>query len=153
MASASSLSCKHAMPLRLQVKLQSEPHVFTPTLVISPDNRLHLEIDGLAHAATGMLDYQQWQQRLCQTVVRRGNFFYGTADSELLSTITAWLQELLPPCHIAYRPAHGFYCALTAPDLSPNKATLAHIKRRMVRRWQRQPYLFARRLAVAIDPR
>ena len=150
-ATATSLSCDSAAPLRLQVKLHREPHVFTPTLVISPDNVLHLEIDGLAIAATDMPDHRQWQQRLCHAIARRGRFFYASADSRLLSAITAWLQMLSPPCQITYRPAHGYYCALLDHDSQPDVHTLARIKRRMVRRWQRQPYLLARRLAIALD--
>ena len=145
------LSCDRAVPLRLQVKLHSQPHVFTPTLVISPDNRLHLEIDGLASATTAKPDYRRWQHQLCHAIARRGNLFYGSADPDLLSAITAWLQELSPPCRVTYRSAHGYYCEILAPPSRSHQRALARIKQRMVRRWQRQPYLLARRLAIALD--
>ena len=152
-ASVAELSCDSLSPLRLQVKLQHSAQAFTPTFVVHTDNRLHTEIDGLVLTPPSEVrpNYQQLRQTLCHAIVRRGNLFYGTADDMLLNALTTWLQVLSPPCQIKLRPVHGFQCELLAPAAQPEEKPLQRIKRRMVRTWQRQPYLLTRRLAIAID--
>lgn len=152
-ASVSELSCDTLSPLRLQVKLHSTPHVFRPTFVVHANNTLHMEIDGLVITASQVVlpDYLQLRQTLCRAVARRGSLFYGTADDMLLATLSTWLQALSPPCQIKLRPAHGFYCELRAPAPQSERKMLELTKRRMIRTWQRHPYLLTRRLAIAID--
>ncbi len=152
-ASASELSCTTLSPLRLQVKLHSGSQVYRPSFVIHADNKLHTEIDGLVLTPSPGLqpDYLQLRQTLCRAVTRRGHFFYGHADSELLRSLSAWLQVLSPPCLIKFRPVRGFHCELPVPAVRPERKTLERIKLRMVRAWQRQPYLLTRRLAIAVD--
>ena len=152
-ARAAELSCDTLSPLRLQIKLYGLPQVLTPSFVVRADNTWHVEIDALVLTSAHDLrpDYLQLRRTLCRAIAPRGRLFYGTADRELLSTLASWLQVLSPPCHIKFRPTHGFHCELRAPASQPERETLARIKRRMVNTWQRQPYLLTRRLAVAID--
>lgn len=153
-ARAAELSCDTSSPLRLQVKLYGvPPRVLTPSFVVYADNTWHAEIDALVltSAHDPRPAYLQLRQTLCRAITRRGRFFYGTADSKLLSSLASWLQVLSPPCHIKFRPTHGFHCELGAPTSQPERETLERIKRRMVGAWQRQPYLLTRRLAIAID--
>ena len=150
-ATATPLSCRSTAPLRLQVDLHSTSLTFTPTFVVSANNAVHVEIDGLVVTPPSTLqaDYLPLQQALCRAVTRHGRIFYSTADKQLLSALLAWLQLLSPPCKITHMPTQGFHCDLHGPEAQPQ--TLARIKRRMVSTWQRQPYLLMRRLALALD--
>ena len=145
-----TLSCHHLQPLRLQVKLHSAAPVFTPTLVIHPDDSRYIEIDGHVIRASPQPIYMQLRQAMCHSITRRGHLFYAKADEPLLDILSEWLQ-LLSPCQISYRSAQGFYCKLNNVAKRSQQRQLQQIKRRMVTRWQRQPYLLMRRLAITLD--
>ena len=75
----------------------------------------------------------------------------------------SWLSQIAPDCttikpvfepqteHTQAEPQANWYCHL--PEVDPAKANneLVSIRTTMIRRWSRQPYLLARRLAVGVE--
>jgi hypothetical protein len=76
------------------------------------------------------------------------------ADDALVAELRHWLEQTAPDCLEIDAPAAagaaapGWRCKLPRAEPASARAELASIQAAMVRRWNRQPYLLARRLAV-----
>ena len=61
-----------------------------------------------------------------------------------------WLELVAPDCRQITSAADGWHCRLSSIDPSAAAQELLGIQMTMIRRWNRQPYLLARRLAVGL---
>lgn len=70
--------------------------------------------------------------------------------SELLqSKIADWLEATAPDCEFSYGDKSGWTCQLESINAKTALREILGVKHTMIRRWSRQPYLLARRLAVS----
>ncbi len=79
----------------------------------------------------------------------------GQLSSELSKEInqitTAWLSQIVPDCR-ATVDDYGLFCHLPeANKVGDTEKHLRSIRKTMIRRWSRQPYILTRRVSVAIE--
>ena len=149
-AGIEALSCSPRASGELQVRIGSASHTFTITFKrarhsgwqVTDGDRVITRFDGMA---------ELFFARLCRQVVRKRGVFVAQLRTEQLIELERWLSVVSPPCRFSYLTHRGFYCALKHRDLAVIVAGLKRIQRRVVDRWQRQPYLLVRRLNIALQ--
>jgi hypothetical protein len=87
-------------------------------------------------------------QQICDSW-RNNNNEKLIASTTLAAYFQTWLSMLAPDCNFRQIRKDGWYCDL--PSIAPADAlsSLQSIHTTMVTKWNRQPYLFTRRLAFA----
>lgn len=74
-----------------------------------------------------------------------------TLTQSQLVQLREWMLMVSPDCRILEATAGGFACQLPVMSATKAKDELTDIQTTMIRRWSRQPYLLARRLAIGIS--
>lgn len=73
------------------------------------------------------------------------------ARENLRTVLDAWLVAISPECHFREIKTDGWYCELPTGSVALATEELESIQKTMIERWNRQPYLFTRRLSVAMS--
>lgn len=149
-ASIEALSCSPRASGELQIRVGSASHTFTITFrrarhggwQVTDGDKVITRFDGTA---------ELFFARLCRQVVRERGMFVAQLRTEQLNELARWLSVVSPPCQFSYLTHRGFYCSLEHRDPVVIVAGLKRIQRRIVDRWQRQPYLLVRRLNIALQ--
>lgn len=74
-----------------------------------------------------------------------------TLTQPQLMQLREWVLLIAPDCKILEPTAGGFGCQMETLGAAKAKEELTDIQTTMIRRWSRQPYLLARRLAIGIS--
>ncbi len=69
--------------------------------------------------------------------------------SNLVASIEVWLRTLAPDCSFNFQNNQSWFCELDTAQASDVSNELDDMRRVMIRRWNRQPYILTRRLAIA----
>jgi len=79
----------------------------------------------------------------------------GTSTVEItqesFDQIREFLEAVAPDCDQIAAKKIGWFCKVTSVDPESAKQELIGVRTAMIRKWSRQPYLLARRLAVGIQ--
>lgn len=73
-----------------------------------------------------------------------------TLDQTIIAHFSDVLERVAPDCDHFEMNGKGFTCRLPTVDPEAAKEELVGIQTTMIRRWSRQPYLLARRLALGV---
>ena len=140
-----SLACGPVSELRLRMRIASAVHDLELTLFFA-DGVMRAELDKFIFdlPTEGVADFRT---DLCRSASRWGNAY---ASASTMRKIETWLQVISPPCRLSYLPSGGFYCALAYQNGLKIKTDLMKLRARIMR-WQRQPYLIMRRLALTLE--
>ena len=149
-AGIEALSCSPRASGELQIRINSASHAFTVAFSrarhggwqVTDGNQVITRFDGMADL---------FFARLCRQVARKRGMFVAQLRAEQLVELEQWLSVIAPPCQFRYLTHRGFYCSLEHRDLAEVIAGLKKMQRRIVDRWQRQPYLLVRRLNSALQ--
>lgn len=150
-ASVESLSCSPRASGEIQVRVGSASHTFTITFnnrarhggwQVTDGDQVITRFDGTA---------ELFFAQLCRQVTRQRGMFIAQLRSEQLAELERWLAVISPPCRFSYLTHRGFYCFLAQRDLAELVTGLKRMQRRIIDRWQRQPYLLVRRLNIALQ--
>ena len=144
-ANVISLGCDFASPLYLRVRIASAVHDFELSLLFT-SGTMRAELNEFVFDLPAG-EVAGFREALCHSASRWGNAY---VNAEILHQIEAWLQVIAPPCQLSYLPSGGFYCALEHREGPRIKSGLVKLQAGMTR-WQRQPYLITRRLALALE--
>lgn len=71
-------------------------------------------------------------------------------DAGVVTSLADVMGRVAPDCERFDAGAHGLTCVMTAADPDSAEQELLGIQTTMIRRWSRQPYLLARRLAIGV---
>ncbi len=71
--------------------------------------------------------------------------------TESFDQIREYLESVGPDCEQITAKKMGWFCKVTSVDPESAKQELIGVRTAMIRKWSRQPYLLARRLAVGIQ--
>jgi hypothetical protein len=72
-------------------------------------------------------------------------------STDSFDQIREYLESISPDCEQIAPKKMGWFCKVTSVDPESAKQELIGVRTAMIRRWSRQPYLLARRLAVGIQ--
>lgn len=96
----------------------------------------------------GVAGFRGSLHSVCQThSTEKDKRLVGNADMK--TQIESWLTSIAPECHFTEIKSEGWYCELPTGAVSLAADELKIIQKTMIERWNRQPYLFTRRLAIA----
>lgn len=70
---------------------------------------------------------------------------------DTVDQIREYIESVAPDCETSPAKDSGWFCKIPATDAESAKQELIGVRTTMIRRWSRQPYLLARRLAVGIQ--
>jgi len=70
-------------------------------------------------------------------------------DNQFVERVRPWAEEIAPDCRFPEDNLNKFSCTMNTTNPGVALKELVSIKSNMIRRWSRQPYLLARRVAVA----
>lgn len=149
-ASVEALSCSPRASGEIQVRVGSASHTFTITFnrarhggwQVTDGDKVLAPFDGTA---------ELFFARLCRQVTRQRGVFIAQLRAEQITELERWLSVISPPCRFSYLIHRGFYCSLEHRDLADLVTGLKGMQRRIIDRWQRQPYLLVRRLNIALQ--
>lgn len=65
--------------------------------------------------------------------------------------VREYLEAISPDCESIKATKDGWFCKVPSVDPESGKQELIGVRTTMIRRWSRQPYLIARRLAIGIQ--
>ncbi len=144
---ALSLATRQIWRLRFSSALG--PHMTTLTIDANSEGAgtAVAEIDGrrLSFGKFSGLN-SELMQTAC-TAVKDDKDSLSIADGTATEAVKQWLSRIAPDCDFDLTST-GWTCALPTIDSSLAQTELDGIHRTMIMRWNRQPYLISRRLAV-----
>lgn len=70
---------------------------------------------------------------------------------DTVDQIREYVESVAPDCETSPAKEIGWFCKIPGTDPESAKQELIGVRTTMIRRWSRQPYLLARRLAVGIQ--
>lgn len=110
-----------------------------------PRDEIEAEADGrLMRLAPGDSLYVPLKTLAC---AQKGDI---EIEPRLVTQLHDMITRIAPDCEAVEPSLSGFECRLPLADPEQAKKELEEIRMAMIRRWSRQPYLLARRLAVAL---
>jgi hypothetical protein len=74
-----------------------------------------------------------------------------TVDQNLIAHIRDWIKAVSPDCMRIDMLPFGFECTLKPMEPPQAMMNLTQTQKTMIQKWSRQPYLFARRVAIGIN--
>jgi len=94
---------------------------------------------------------QALAEKICEAASGGNSYLSKELSDEINGITIAWISQLSPDCKTAVSD-YGLYCQL--PEAAQPKKVANHlrsIRKTMIRRWSRQPYILTRRVSVAIE--
>jgi hypothetical protein len=89
-------------------------------------------------------------QQACAVLTRQLAMTHDVqVDEAVVTELGAWLAEVAPDCEEIAPAGDAWICRLEGAEPSSAREELLGIQAAMARRWSRQPYLLAHRVAVA----
>jgi len=108
--------------------------------------RIQVEAARLDFADSAPVKTRLYQ--LACAALKQGGAPAFVADTPLIDQAREWIGQTAPDCQKISAAVHGWNCALPSVEPESARQELAGIRTTMIRRWSRQPYLLARRLAL-----
>jgi hypothetical protein len=155
-------------PLKARLPIASwfGAHVASLALTSTPAGELvtvdidgqHLFFSGGDAKASGPSTRRILHDAACAAIAQKpGSDAEAVLDTALADTLRDWTQLIAPDCEVRELrdakdgKAGGWVCSLPMAEPKAAEQELIGIRTTMIRRWSRQPYLLARRLAVALN--
>ena len=119
---------------------------------VRPD-LIHVDVEGHQLSFTSKASFaHSLRSKACVSTQSPDNQTLAmSVDQNFISHLKSWIQAVSPDCMSIETLNQGFECTLR--PLEPQKALdlLSQTQKTMIQKWNRQPYLFARRVAIGIS--
>jgi hypothetical protein len=88
-------------------------------------------------------------KQACAAYENKGKSATLMVGDDFVDTVRPWAVEIAPDCRFPDENLNRWQCRLLTADPGMTLKELDSIKAKMIRRWSRQPYLLARRVAIS----